>query len=314
MDHVADARARGQRREEALNLILTCDDRLAQVERDQRRERRRLSRIRARLHLLGESRAGQLPQRRVLSCLGQRKHAQVRPKLAESAQNGRLGDFLADLGGQIVCGERPALRERLMRRQSQRRHLERARCHRRLLPRLVAAQGKDVRKNRRRCDEVRCIARRSRMDRSRARAQQVQRHGESLRHQPRQQAARLRGLFDCGGCNRLTQHRLHQRWRGRDDLRTRHKQNQPRRIDPTAQVLHRQQRLALLVPLLQARLCKLRGGRNAWACCFGAGRIARGGQSGCCLPAGRRARFGVKAARQQSFAHVRRRDTWGSGP
>src|SRR4051794_20564050 len=80
MRHIPDARARSQRREEALNFLLTCTDCLTEVERSQGGESRWLSCIGAGLDLFCKPAGGQLPLRSTVLRLNHRNYPEMCPE------------------------------------------------------------------------------------------------------------------------------------------------------------------------------------------------------------------------------------------
>jgi len=132
------------------------------------------------------------------------------------------------------------------------RHLQCTGRHGGLLPGFVSPQGEDVGENRGRSNEVGRVARCSGVNRTRAGTEQVQRHGKSFRNEAAEETAGFRGLLERWTGVGLTQYGFDQRWRGRSNLRTRHEKDEASSVDPTAQILDREQGFTLLVPLFQA--------------------------------------------------------------
>ena len=105
VDDVADARAGGEGREEGLDLFFGRDDGLAEVERDECRERGGLAGVGSGFDLLGETGGGELPEGGCAVGLRDGEDAEVLPEFGEGAEDGGLGDLFAELGGEVVGGE-----------------------------------------------------------------------------------------------------------------------------------------------------------------------------------------------------------------
>ncbi len=105
MDYVADARAGGEGREESFDLFLRRDDGLAEVERDEGRERGGLSGVGSGFNLFGEAGGGEFPEGWGAVGLRDGENPEVLPEFGEGAEDGGLGDFFAELRGEVVGGE-----------------------------------------------------------------------------------------------------------------------------------------------------------------------------------------------------------------
>ena len=104
VDDVADARTRGDGREEGFDLFFGRYDGLAEVERDEGRERGGLAGVGSRFDLLGEAGGGELPEGRRAVGLRDGEDAEVLPEFGEGAEDGGLGDLFAELRGEVVGG------------------------------------------------------------------------------------------------------------------------------------------------------------------------------------------------------------------
>ena len=265
MHHIANPRAWSQRREDRLDLFLGRNQRRPKVERDKRRQSLRLACVRARLDLLGEARAHQLPHR-VATHLRHRYNTQMRPKLRQRPQHRGVRHFLTQLVHQLRHRQRDAPSQHFIRSQRQGRDLDRAARRRRLLPGLIATQRKHVGKHRRRDHKVRRIP---------GRSQQVERNRIAFGDQPRQHLTRLRGLGQRWSRVLLAQHALDQRGcRSRKLLRPGGVEHKAGVVDPGAEGVERQQRLVVLMPkgsAIAGELFSRRKIRSAHGCCLPAG-------------------------------------------
>ena len=111
MQHIANAGARRQWREEGLDLVLGGENGLAKIERDEGGERGGLAGVGAGLDLLGKARCDGLPDRRLVAGLRDGNYAELLPELGEGAKNGGLGDLLAQIRGERICTLRAVLDE-----------------------------------------------------------------------------------------------------------------------------------------------------------------------------------------------------------
>ena len=257
VSHVANARTRCQRRQERFDFIFSSANRLAQVERNQRRKRGGLAGIRACLDLLGKTGSRQFPKCGRAIQLRHRDHAQLRPELGQCAQNSRFRDFVADLVRHVGGRKHDLGGEDFIYCQRQRRNLDRPGRYRRLLPCLVAAQGENVGENSSGDDKVGNVG-----PVRTGGAEQVQRDGIAIRNQPCQQAAGVIEFGQLRGRRRLAQRGFHQRGRGRGYLRARRVQHQAGAREPIANIALRQQGFAILMPVGGARGGQLVGRRR----------------------------------------------------
>ena len=159
VEDVAHTRAGGEWRKEGLDLVFGSEDGLTEIEGDEGRERGGLAGVGTGLDLLGEAGGDGLPEGWLIAGLRNGKDAELLPELGERAEDGSLGDFLAQISDQIVRSLRTIFDEQSVSISGERRNLHSAGGGGWLLPRLVAAQGKDEGKGGSRDDEVRSFGR-----------------------------------------------------------------------------------------------------------------------------------------------------------
>ena len=288
MQRIPHPGARRQRREKGLDLVLGGQHDLPQVQRDQRRQRSWLSGVCARFDLLRKARHSSFPDSGSAVRLRDRQHAQMLPKLAERAQNRRLGQAFSQLPGKISRCARTTLGQKRKRVGRERRYLDRSRVGWRLLPELVATQGEDVRKYGSRDDKIGVLARCA------WRAKQVERNRGAVSDQPRQQRASVCCVRERRRALWATECRLHDgRPRHSRELRTRGVQQQARALHELTQRIEREQPMG----------CRRRWGIRL--CCGLAGDVCR--RRGCGL------RLGLMPAKPAfSLDLLGCRDVWGT--
>ncbi len=210
MNHIANARAGGDGREEGFDILFAGYDGLAEIERDERRERGGLAGVGSGLDLLGEARGGELPEGGSSVGLRNGEDAEVLPEFGEGAEDGGLGDLFAELGCQIVGGEGDALGQKIVGGKGEGRDLGGPAGGRRLLPGFVAAEGEDVGEGEGGDDEVWDFG-----AGAGGVAEQVERDGAAVGDEAGEQAAGLIGFGQRGGGIGSAQDGLDEGRRGR---------------------------------------------------------------------------------------------------
>ena len=121
-----------------VNLFLRRRKHLRKIQRNRRRQRSRLPRIRSCLDLLRKSPRGQLPHRPgpCSPCCSSGITRSCVHNSAQRPHNRALRHLAPQLLHKLTRGQRVARNQRLIHLQPQRRNLPRTRCRRRLLPRL----------------------------------------------------------------------------------------------------------------------------------------------------------------------------------
>jgi hypothetical protein len=98
---LANAGAGGKRREERLNLIFAGKNGLTEIQGDESGERRRQASVCAGFDLLRIPGGRELPECDRAIGLGNGEDAEMLPQLGEGAKSCSLGDFVAELHGEL---------------------------------------------------------------------------------------------------------------------------------------------------------------------------------------------------------------------
>ncbi len=101
VDDVANAGPGCERGEEGLDVGLGGEERLREIEADEGGKGGGLSGVGTSLELFGEAGGDRLPECGAAGGVGDGEDAEVLPELAEGAEDGGLGDLLAECGGEV---------------------------------------------------------------------------------------------------------------------------------------------------------------------------------------------------------------------
>ena len=253
VNDIANARARGERREEDFGLLRGGGDGGLQVERDQDGERGGLRLRAADIQLAAVARAEQFPVRRRAVFIGHGHDTHRVPELAERAERSGFRDFAAEAPAQLNGGECAFASEDVEGLDGQRRDTRRTAGGRRALGIALRLQGVEIRQSFRSDEEIGLLA-----GDAGSRAEEIQGNGCTGGDEAREHLRSGGDLRGRGSGIGAARDGFHEAGRGDRQVLPPWKVEAERRVgEPALGVVEGEKRVAVLTPACLPRFVEL---------------------------------------------------------